>query len=258
MNRGSNMARAMREIPPYRSVRHAIREAYASEVLEVVGRVRTVSHRARPKTDGPDGPVVGDPLAGSAIQERASGVQGNGQGAYERIAEGHWCMNLIRDTLDDDLMTAVDAKYTQLGDPLLEVRKYAAVVRLSGMVLRAGVYGPPDYDYTIAAVAEWSGFGALNSEIWAAHLGKTTRTMRNWRYGRGDYGVGIDDRLRVYLSEAHYQLEIAMAERGLVFRADEPICEIRGKDIKKGSAAWSGLLRLPERKYGSKSYRPAA
>ena len=237
----------------YRSVRGAIRAAYQSEVAEVWGRQATIGCfgfgddddgvRRTPKSEREK---VLEPGVNVARFKRST-HNPFATSWYEHIAEASWCMALIRDTLDDDLMTAVDAKYTRLGDPLLEVRKYAAVIRLSGMVLRAGVYGPPDYDYTIATVAEWSGFGALNSEIWAAHLGRTKRTMRNWRYGRGDYGVGIDDRLRVYLGEAHYQLEIAMSERGLVFRADDVVCDNRYIDSRKRLAAWSGVLRLRTR-----------
>ena len=233
--------------PPYRSVRDAIRAAYASEVAEVIGRTPTVTYRAGPKTDGPDGPVIGDMLIGSAIQERASGVRSNGQAPFEAIAEGVWAMSLIRDTLPDDLMAVVDAKFTLMGDPLLELRKYAATVRVAGTLLRLGIYGPPDYDYTIATVAEWAGFGALNRKAWEAHLGFRDRTFDHWRYGRGFYGVGIDARLRVCLAEAVDTLAPAMVERGLVFGGNRPKCDNYSKGRKKGSAMRSGLLRLRKR-----------
>ena len=232
----------------YRSVRGAIRAAYESEVAVVHGRVPTVPHTVDYKTDGPDGPQIGCPLMGWAMQERGH-VQNASvyQARYFRIAEAHWCLTLIRDSLDDDLMSVLDAKYTVLGEPLLEIRKYAAIMCTTGMVMKLGTYGPPDWDFTLASVAEWAGFGRYNRTQWADHLSVTRRTLRNWRHGRGWYGCGIDDRLRVMLAEAEYALVDPLHERGLVFRPDEPFCYANSMEIKKPSARWQGVLRLRTR-----------
>ena len=132
--------------PPYRNVRHAINAAYASEVLEVHGRTPTVWKRGN--TDGKT-----EPYTSSQLQEYAA-PGGPKPSSYleqfEVIAEGHWCLALIRDTLDDDAMTVIDARYGLKGDIRLEVRKYAACVRPAGMIQRLDP--KPGHDYAIAAV----------------------------------------------------------------------------------------------------------
>jgi hypothetical protein len=143
--------------------------------------------------------------------------------AYEWIAEGHWCMRLVRSTLPPRLMTAVDAVFTVPATYELEQRKHQAREDLISRVMRAGTYGNPPEKFVLAVVTDWMyaydfdpGPTDLDPGAWAKELAVSVKTLHRYRYGRGRWGRGINPMLDDLLLDAVDLLKPAMRARGLI------------------------------------------
>ena len=139
--------------------------------------------------------------------------------AYEWIAEGHWALRTIRATLPPGLLAVVDAVYTVPSTPELEDRKRQACEDVTGRALRANTYGKPRREFVRAVVYDWIGAQELAPGAWAKALKVDVKTLHRYRYGRGRWGKGIQDRLDDWLVDAvDNRLRRVMLARGVIAR----------------------------------------
>jgi len=165
--------------------------------------------------------VCSDYLA--ALEHDPAGDFADDLKAYEWIAEGHWCMKLVRATLPPRMMAAVDAVFTVPANPELEERKHQAREYLVDRAMMANTYGNPPRQFVLAVVTDWMfaydlepGPTDLDPGAWATELAVSVKTVHRYRYGRGRWGAGINPMLDNLLLDAVALLKPAMRARGLI------------------------------------------
>lgn len=217
------------DAPPYRSVRHAVHSAYASEVAAVWGRNLDLYDLGKDDENEADDNltlqdfIVSDYL--EALPHDPAGDYRDDLAAYEWVAEGHWTLALIRQTLSTGLRHVVDARFTIPTEPTLHVHKDAACTAVTKMVCRAETYGKPPAAYVRATVFDWAGLGKRNDEAAQDELSVTARTLQRWRNGES-FSDGIVCTLNGWIDDAEAALFPAMAARGLIaVRADGLKCD---------------------------------
>jgi hypothetical protein len=237
---------------PYRTVRDAILAAYASESAVVWGRMPSAGCFGFGSDDDGlrfyPGPETVLAPVGVMAQLKRQRYRPRGLSQFEQIAEGHWAMNAIRDTLHPDRMDVLDAKYTLPDTNELAVRKDTAAHRVAAMLEDADTYASPEPMFLVATVFDWAGLGRRNDEAAQEMFGVCPRTLKRWLHGRQPWGAGIICTLNEWQRDAERILYPVLSERGFVVRREGSNCYNRNVGSIKPSAAASGVFYLHERK----------
>lgn len=179
---------------PYKSVRHALGDAYRWEAIHPV----EISSIYRD-------------LRGGTVKIR----NGSNLSALDNVAQAAMTIAFTRRTIPEHARDIVELWYTVPEGIVLEGRK-ENLSRLMGDRLRESVKA--DKWFLVDVAREWSGLKPeRDSAAWAVELGRDETTIRLWRNGRpSKYTIGAFQILDGMLTAAESELFLPMREAGLI------------------------------------------